>query len=178
MKKGINLTVGGRKVDKVFRKAFVVSVALFFAVVVVSLGLIIYRLILKNSFDSLQTKEQQFNQQLLGYVEKRDKFVETKSRLSEIKKIISQRSPTTIRIDTLTDVVPTDSSVTALGGDEEQMQISLESENLASLNQIIEEKLIEVSQDKQKGIKKVDMKSFGLNPRSLMYTVTFNVIFN
>lgn len=178
MKKGINLALAQRRVDNVFRKAFLVSVALFFAVVVISLGLIIYRLILKSTFDSLDAKEQQLNQQLLAVVEKRDKFIETKSRLIDVKKILSGRSQTIEKIDTITNFLPTDASVNSLSGDQDEMQVSLESENLASLNELVEQKLIEVAADRQKGIRKVDMKTFGLNARSLKYQASFTITFN
>lgn len=178
MKKGINLAFGTKKVDKVFQKAFAVSVVFFVAVVVVSIGLIGYRLILKSTFDNLEAQEQQLNQQVLALVEKRDKYLETKSRLKDIQNIINRRSPTTVRIDTVTGFIPTTAIIDALSGDEDAITISIASDDLASLNDLIEQKLIEVSEDRQKGIKKVDMSSFGLNPRSLLYEASFTVSFN
>lgn len=178
MKKGINLAASRKRVDSIFRKVFVASVAFFIVVVVISLGLIIYRLVLKSWYDALDQKEQQLNQQLLTLVDKKDKFTETKSRISDIKRIIINRAPVTARIETLTSAVPTDASINALSGDDEKMSLSLESENLISLNDLVEQKLIEIADDKKRGIKKVDMKSFGLNPKTLKYSVSFEVTFN
>lgn len=178
MKKGINLATRRKRVETLFRKAFVASVALFIAVVVISLGLIIYRLILKNSYDNLDKKELQLNQELLSIVDKKDKFIETKSRISDVRKLLIERAPVTERIETVSSVVPIDSTVGSLSGDDTLMQLSLESENLASLNELVEQKLIEIAKDKKKEIKKVEMKSFGLNPKSLKYSVTFSVTFN
>lgn len=177
MKKGINLAFGTKKVDKVFRKAFVVSVIFFVVVVVVSISLIVYRLILKSTFDNLEVQEQQLNQQLLALVEKRDKFLEIKTRLKDIQNIINRRSPTTVRIDTVTGFIPTTATIDTLSGDEETISVSIESDDLASLNDLVQQKLIEVSEDRQKGIKKIDMSSFGLNPKSLLYEASFIISF-
>lgn len=177
MKKSINLAFGKKKVDKVFKKAFVVSVAVFVAVVTISLGLIIYRLILNTNFQNLEGREQQLNQQLLTYIEKRDKFLETKSRLSEARNILDKRAPTTVRLNTMTEFVPTTSTITSLDGNVDQMSLELTSEDLKSLNELIEQTLIEVSEDKQKGIQRVEMEAFGLNPSSSSYNASFTVTF-
>ncbi len=178
MKKGINLAASRKRVDSIFKKAFVTSVVFFILVVVISLGLIIYRLVLSGWYDALDQKEQQLNQQLLVLVDKKDKFIETKSRIGDAKKIISNRSPVTARIETLTSALPTDSSIKALSGDDEKISVSIESENLLSLNDLVEQKLVEIADDKKRGIKKVDMKSFVLNPKTLQYSVFFEVTFN
>lgn len=178
MRKGINLASRRKRVESLYRKAFLVTAALFVIVVVVSLGLIIYKLILKNSYDALDKKEQDLNQQLLALVSKKDKFIETKSRIADVKKIIATRAPVTARIDTISSVIPVDSDVNTFSGDDTQMQVSLESESLASLNDLVEQKLIEIANDKKKEIKKVEMKSFGLNAKTLKYSVSFGVTFN
>ena len=72
MKKGINLSLGRKRSDGVLRKFFAVSVGVFLITVVISIGLIAYRLILKVSFDALDQQEQQVNSQLLALTEKND----------------------------------------------------------------------------------------------------------
>lgn len=178
MKKGINLSLGRKRVDTFFRKIFVASAALFCIVVVISILLITYRLILKATYDSLDQKEQQLNGQLLALTDKKDKLLETKSRIVEIKKILASRAPVTARMQTITEIVPLDSTVSGLSGTDEDMEVSLESESLASLNALIEQKVIEIAQDKKKGIKKVEMQSFGLNPKTLNYSVSITISFN
>jgi Tfp pilus assembly protein PilN len=178
MKKGINLTLGRKRVDSALRKMFYTTIVIFFLTVIVSIGLIIYRLILRSSFDALDTKEQKLNEQLLSMQDKRDKFIETKSRLTDIKQILTKRSPITIRVDTVSQVVPADSQVNGLSGDKDELHITLESENLSSLNDLFEQKMEALAMDKKKGIKKIELQAFSLNPKTLMYSTTFGVTFN
>ncbi len=177
MKKGINLSLGRKRVDTLLRKVFVGSVAVFCLVFVVAIVLIAYRLILKTTFDGLDLKEQELNSQLLALTDKRDKLLETKSRITEIKKVLSSRAPVTTRMQTISEVVPIGASVNGLSGADDEMEISLESENLSSLNELIEQKITEIAQDQKKGIKKVELRSFGLNPKTSLYLVALGITF-
>ncbi len=178
MKRGINLALGRRSTDNAYRKLFAVTGGIFFLTVIISLGLIGYRLVLKSSFDALEQKEQQLNSQLLAQQEKKDKLIETKSRILDVKKIISSRSPTTARIDTLSEFVPVDATVNAISGTDTDIEMTLESDSLTSLNNLIEQKITEVARDKKKGIKKIEMHNFGLNPKTLKYIISFGVKFS
>lgn len=177
MKQGINLTLGKKSVDNALRKVFFASVALFCLTILISFSLIVYRLILKNSFDDLDRKEQKLNQQILGMEEKRDKLVETKGRLDDIRKIIARRLPMSARITSLSQVIPEDVTVNNISGTDVNIQISLESDNLSTLNDLVEQKIVALAQDKKKKIKKIQMQSFGLNPKTLKYSITFAIVF-
>ena len=178
MKRGINLALGKKRVDKALRKIFIISGGFFFLTVMLSLSLIGYRLVLKTSFDALEEKEQALNSQLLAQQEKKDKLIETKNRLLDIKKIIASRAPTTARIDTLSAFVPADATVDAFSGTDIDIEVTLESDNLTSLNDLIEQKIAEVAKDKKKGIKKIEMHNFGLNPKTLKYIISIGVKFS
>lgn len=178
MKQGINLSLGRKRVDYALRKFQYAAIAAFCICVVISLVLIAYRLILKGSFEDLTRREEVINAKLLGIQEKRDKFLETKSRLIDVRSMLTKRSPMTARLETITNVVPTDSTVNSLNGTEEDLQIALESENLVSLNDLLEQKINELTADKKRGIKKIEMHSFGLNPKTLKYNITFGITFN
>ena len=177
MKKGINLTLGKKSVDNALRKVFFASVALFCFTILISFSLIVYRLFLKNSFDELDKKEQKFNQQILGMEDKRDKLIDMKGRLDDIRKIISRRLPMNSRINSLSEVIPEDVTVNNISGTDVTIQISLESENLSTLNDLVEQKIVALAQDKKKKIKKIQMQTFGLNPKTLKYSITFSIIF-
>ncbi len=177
MKKGINLTLGKKSVDNALRKVFFASVALFCFTILISFSLIAYRLILKNSFDELDKKEQKLNQQILGMEDKRDKLIDMKGRLDDIRKIVSRRLPMNSRITSLSEVIPEDVTVNNISGTDVTIQISLESENLSTLNDLVEQKIVALAQDKKKKIKKIQMQTFGLNPKTLKYSITFSIIF-
>ncbi len=177
MKKGINLSLGRKRVDGALHKFFVASVSIFLITVVVSIGLIIYRLVLKTSFDSLDQKEQEINSQLLTMTEKNDKLIETKSRIADIRKILINRSPITTRMNIISEVIPQGAQVNGITGDEISMKLNLESENLNTLNDLIEQKIAEVASDKKRRIKRAEMSSFGLNPKTLKYSIDLGITF-
>lgn len=177
MKKGINLALGRKRVSYAFKKLFYVTVGLFCVSVTVSLGLLAYQLFLKSSYDSLDQKEQLLNSQLLANQDKKDKLIETKTRLGDIRSVISKRSPINARLDTIYSVIPPASQIRGVTGSDEDLEFSLESEDLLSLNELIEQKLTDLAVDKKKGIQKVEMKSFGLNPKTLRYFITVGVTF-
>ncbi len=178
MKKGINLALGKKSVDNALRKIFIASVAVFCFTVVISFSLIVYRLILKNNFEALDQKEQGLNAQIISMQEKRDKIIETKSRLDDIRKILSKRLPMNTRIGLLSDVIPEDASVNSINGTDVDMKLSLESDNLSTLNELVEQKITALARDKKRGIKKIEMQSFGLNPKTHKYSITFGITFS
>lgn len=178
MKQSINLALGRKSVDNALKKVFIASVAAFCLTVLISFSLIAYRLILKNSYDDLESKEQKLNQQILSMEDKRDKLVETKSRLDDVRRIISRRLPMNARISSLAQVIPDDVSVTTISGTDVNIQISLESDNLATLNDLVEQKIVTLAQDKKRKVKKIQMQSFGLNPKTLKYGITFVITFS
>ena len=83
----------------------------------------------------------------------------------------------TARIDAIRGVIPTDSEINTLNGTDVDMTISLESDNLASLNDLIEQKIAALASDKKKGIQKIEMRTFSLSPKTLKYNVTFGIKF-
>ncbi len=178
MKQTINLASGKKSVDSALRKVFIASVALFCLVVLLSFTLIVYRLFLKNSFEELDNKEKKLNEQILANVDKRDKLVEIKGRLDDIRKILSRRLPMNARVASLTEIIPDDVTVETINGTDVDIQISLESENLSTLNDLVEQKIANLAQDKKRKIKKIQMQSFGLNPKTLKYSVTFTITFS
>lgn len=177
MKKSINLVLGKKRVDNFLKRLSIGAMVAFFVMVVLSLSLIAYRLVLKSTFDELDQKEQGLNAQLISQQDKKDKLVEMKSRLSEIQKIITKRVPITARLDTVSSLLPQNSEVTTLNGNEDLIQISLESDSLGSLNELIEQKIEEIAGDKKKAIKRVDMSSFSLNPNTLKYRISLAIEF-
>ena len=82
------------------------------------------------------------------------------------------------RVASLTEVIPEDVTVGSISGTDTDIQISLESDNLSTLNDLVEQKIAALAQDKKRRIKKIQMLSFGLNPKTLKYSVTFTITFS
>lgn len=177
MRRGINLAHGKKPTDKLLKRAYSISIVLFAGSVLVAIILLAYRLILNISFNSLSTKEDSIRSQVLALQVKRDKYIETKARLSEISKIINRRSTTPFKVDTLTSIVPSDTLVSGVSGSDTEIDLSVTADNLASLNDLIEQKIIQLASDKKKGIKKVELRSFGLDTKTLGYKLTLAVTF-
>jgi hypothetical protein len=177
MKSGINLTTGRKQVNAIYKKAFYISVGIFAFTVVISIALIGYRLILNNSFNSLSNQEQTLNSQILSLQEKMTKYVQTQQRLKDARTIIAKRSATNQKIDEVTKIVSGSAQLTDISGSDDSVEMTVQSDNLASLNDLMEQKILELSKDKKKGIKKIDIESFGLNPKTLIYQAVFEVDF-
>ena len=177
MRKGINLTSKQKKANGLLRSVFYGSSAFFVVAVIIAIVLIAYRLFLSVSLSETVKKEEEVNAQLLQLQTKKDKFLETHSRLKDIRKILSKRSTITLKVADLTQVVPEDASILSINGSDEEISLSVQSENLESLNDLIEQKINQVASDKKKGIKKIEMNSFRLNPKTLLYKVDFAVTF-
>jgi len=178
MKQGINLSLGRKRVDNALKKIFYISAGIFFITVVISFLLIVYRLVIKSTYETLDQKELLLNQQLLSMQDKKDKIIETKSRIVDIQKILGKRSPVIVRLNSISNLIPVDSQVDSLNGSASDMQINLESENLSSLNDLIEEKVTALASDRKKGIKKIEMGSFGLSPKTHKYSISLKITFN
>ena len=177
MKKSINLSSGRKKVDTALRKIFIITVVAFIAMVIISLILLAYRLFLKSNYDNLESKEQELNEKLLRLEEKKSKITETKLRIVDVRKVLSKRAPTTIRINTISSFILEDIEINRLSGKDNEMSFDIQSDSIATLNLLLEQKIEEIAADKKTGIKKIIMKRFGLSPKTLTYSVSFTVQF-
>jgi hypothetical protein len=177
MRKGINLTSEQKKANGVLKSIFYVSTAFFAVTVIVAIVLIAYRLFLSISLSDVTKKEEGVNAQLLQLQTKKDKFLETHSRLKDIKNILSKRSTITLKVSDLAQVVSNDASILSINGSDKEISLGVESGSLETLNDLIEQKVNQVASDKKKGVKKIEMKSFRLNPKTLLYQVDFAVTF-
>lgn len=178
MKKSINLVIQGKKSSsKIYRKLYLLSFGLFILVIAVGFGLLMLRLAQRGIYDSLDKQDQELVSSLLSFQVKKDKLLEIKSRLSSIDMVIQKRAPTTARLITMTNLVPLKSTVISLAGTKEVMTVSLQSESLSDLDELLEKKIAELTKDKTKIIKTVEMKSFSLDPGSLTYSITLEISF-
>lgn len=178
MKKSINLSHGRKRVATYFRQIFYISVGLFCLVVLITIGLTGYKLVQRNVYSNLEITDREHDAVLTSLKVKREKYIETQKRLVDIQTVIAKRPPTTVRLATISEILPGDATVDTIAGTEEEMDITINSESLSSLSVLLDERIDQVAGDKKKGVKKVEMKSFGLNPKTLLYSVSLRVTFN
>lgn len=177
MKKEINLSIGQRKDNTLSRRIVLGSSIVFSVVVFITLGILSYRLFLTNQLSNLASEEESLQGQLNAIKEQRDKFVIVKERLGEAKRILARRLDITGKYDDVAGIVPAQASLETFNGDEEEVELRVESENLESLSQLINEKITTLAEDKKKGVQKIEMKSFLLNPVTKNYSVVFGVTY-
>lgn len=177
MKKEINLTIDRQKKNSFSKRLLLGSVIIFSVAVVITLGILSYRLYLTNQLSGLTNDEDTLLSQLNTIREKRDKFVVIKERLTEAKRILGRRLDITSKLSDAEQIVPPQASLETFDGTEDEVELRIESENLSSLSQLINEKITTLASDKKKGVQKIEMKSFLLNPVSKKYTVVFGVTY-
>lgn len=177
MKTSINLVSKKRKPSE-FHKRFLIASIVFFSIIfVVSAGFIGYRFFLQNEVGNLKTEESGLIAMVNQDLDKKSKFLTVRERLSEIQKIINQRKNINNKIKGVSGIIPSDVEVNLVDGDENEIKLKVTAKNLVSLDSLIEKRIAEYANDQKKGIKRVEMTSFGLNSESLQYFANFVIEF-
>lgn len=177
MKNSINL-VSKRRRPNVFHKRFlIVSLTLFSIVFLISVGLIVYRLLLQSQLSGLESEEASLISVVNENPEKKVKFLTLRERLSEIQNILRERKNLNIRIASVESVLPVDVGVRLIEGDETTVKFRVAAQDLVSLNNLIEQRIEEYATEQNKVIKRIEMTSFNLNPSTLQYEANFTIEF-
>ncbi len=177
MKNSINLVSKRRRPGKFHRRLFIVSVIFFSIAFLISAGLIGYSLILGGQLEVLKSDETKLIAAVNLDPEKKVKFLTVKERLSEIQKILNERKNLNNRINTVSAVLPQDLGISLIESDEQQIKLRVTAPDLVSLNNLIEEKIESYATEQNRGVKRIEMTSFGLNPNTLLYEATFSIEF-
>jgi len=176
MKKEINLTLGRKADNKLVRRLLMGSSIAFSIVVIITIGILAFRLFLSTQLANATSDEEVLIAQLDAVREQRDKLVITKERLVDAQKIISRRQDITSKFGMVENIVPSQASLETFSGTEEEVEVRIESESLEALSELINERIATLANE-QKGVQKIEMKSFILNPLTKIYTVVFAVTY-
>lgn len=177
MKREINLSLGRIKNNTLAKRILLGSSILFSIAILISIGILSYRLYLSNNLSGLTNDEENFTSQINSMREQRDKLTIIEGRLEEAQRIISRRLNITAKFDEVADIIPPQASLETFTGIEEEVEVKVESESLGALGQLINDKITTLANDKKRGIKKIEMKNFLLNPTTKVYSVTFGVTY-
>ncbi len=178
MKKEINLTLGRKKESTLSKRVLLGASVLFSVVVIISIGILSYRLVLSTKLSSLSNNEETLIIQLNSLREQRDKMLTIKERLEESQRIIGKRLNITSKFDELATIIPQKATLETFTGTDEEIELQVESDSLDSLGELINEKISTLTTDKKRGIKKIEMKNFMLNPTTKVYSVIFGITYN
>lgn len=177
MKTGINLISPSQKKTFHGKRLIYASVGTFSLVFLTAIVLLSYRLFLNAKLGNLTEEETAQTQKINALQEKKVKFLIIHDRLASIQKLLKGRDDVNNKISIVKNVIPNDVVISALDGDPEEVTLSVESESLESLNNLIEEKIMQIQTTNKKAIKRIEMKSFRLIPERLTYSATFLVEF-
>lgn len=177
MKTSINLVSKKRRPSE-FHKRFLVSSVIFFSIIfLISAGLIGYRLFLQFQLANLKNDEAQLITQVNVNPEKKVKFLTIRERISEIQNIVNERTNLNNRIASVSDTLPLDVGITLIEGSDEGIKVRVSAEDLVSLNDLIEERIEQYAAEKNRGVKRIELTSFNLNPTTLLYEANFTIEF-
>lgn len=177
MKASINLVSKKRRPSEFHKRFFVASVIFFSIVFFISAGLIGYRLFLQAQLGNLKDSETELITQVNQNPEKKVKFLTVRERLSEIQNIITKRKNLNNRIESVSEALPVDVGVSLIEGDEESVKVRVTAEDLVSLNDLIEQRIEAYAVEKKKEVKRVELRSFNLNPTTLLYEANLTIEF-
>lgn len=177
MKSGINLISTSQKKTFHGKRLVYASVGTFLLVFFAAVSLISYRLFLNAKLSSLTDEETTLVQQINALQEKKVKILIIHDRLASIQKLLKSRNNVNNKISIVKNVIPDDVTISALDGNPDDVTVSVESENLQSLNDLIEDKVMQIQKTNKKAIKRIEMKSFRLVAERLTYSATFLVEF-
>lgn len=177
MKNSINLVSKKRRPSALHKRFYLISLIFFSIVFLSSAGLISYNYLLSGQLEGLKGEEADLVSSINSNPEKKIKFLTLKERLSEIQKVINKRKNINSRIVSVTDVLPQNVGISEVEGTDESISISVTAQDLASLDNLMQQRIEQYVEERGRGVKRIEMRSFSLDPESLQYEATFKLEF-
>lgn len=172
MKTEVNLITPRKKqTKKAIRLASLVSVfvfAFFFITGVLILSFVIF---LKGSLGEISSREDDIKAKINSLSSQKERILLIKDRLSNIQKVLGSRKKLSDKIEEVFRVVPKSFSVDSINASESLMSFRFSSPDLLLINNFLEEDLKNFS---PKGIKRIDIKSFGRSSKEYFFTLDFH----
>lgn len=119
---------------------------------------------------SLQAQEQDLQGRLARLDSKRGKFLIVSDRIKNISSILSGRIDYFQKIDTIVNQLPTDIAISSFSIDKANLQMTVRSSSLTSLNTFID-RLLELTGEK-KIFTKVILNSLSLDTKTNKYSLS------
>lgn len=177
MKNSINLVSKRRRPSALHKRFYIFSLVFFSISFLISAGLIAYNFLLAGQVADLKRDEALLVAAVNTDPEKKIKYLTLKERLTEVQKVINKRKDINSRIVTVAETLPQDVGISVVEGTDESISITVTASDLISLNNLIEERIEEYAADRGRGVKRIEMTRFDLDPESLQYEATFKLEF-
>lgn len=156
---------------------FLVSIIVFILIFLGAFSILVYVFTLKNNLSNAQFQENQLNDHLQEIAPELVNALFLKDRLSNINKITTFRTRLDVQISSLLAVLPQDVIVSAIIGDSKSLKLSVISDNLNSLNTLIEERIKKFASNNNLKIKRIDSNGLTLDQARSLYVLTFLIQF-
>lgn len=177
MKTSINLVSKKRRPSEFHRRFFLASIIFFSVVFISSAGLVGYRLVLQIQMEELTAEEAQLTSDVNSDPEKKVKFLTVRERLSEIQDIMNKRQNLNTRVESVAQTLPADVGVRLIESDENIVKVRVSASDLVSLDNLIDQRIEEYASERNRGVKRVELTGFSLNPENLLYEASFTIEF-
>lgn len=177
MKTSINLVSKKRRPSEFHRRFFLASIIFFSVVFILSAGLVGYRLVLQIQMEELTAEEAQLTSDVNSDPEKKVKFLTVRERLSEIQDIMKKRQNLNTRVESVAQTLPADVGVRLIESDKNIVKVRVSASDLVSLDNLIDQRIEEYASERNRGVKRVELTGFNLNPETLLYEASFTIEF-
>lgn len=177
MKTSINLVSKKRRPSEFHRRFFLASIIFFSVVFILSAGLVGYRLVLQIQMEELTAEEAQLTSDVNSDPEKKVKFLTVRERLSEIQDIMKKRQNLNTRVESVAQTLPADVGVRLIESDKNIVKVRVSASDLVSLDNLIDQRIEEYASERNRGVKRVELTGFNLNPKTLLYEASFTIEF-
>lgn len=179
MKNSINLASEQKEVTShVVRKLFLYSIFVFAGAFILTATLLSYNFFLKSQLSSLQSDTDKIKLQITTLSSTEAKVVALKERLNSAEKLINTRTDLGAKTASILNIIPQNLSIESVNAGEKSVTIRVTSNNLFSLNSLIEEGIITLIKNKSYGITKADLSTFKVDTKNGNYSLSFQLFFN
>ena len=177
MKRGINLRLPKKKASEASRRFVLFSVVAFAMTMIVGISIVGYTLFLNNKLKNLTAQREELRTQILSQGPKLYKLNDTHKRLDNIKSIVAGRLKVIDKIDDVANILPDGSKVMTIETKNLDVNYEINSPELGAINDMLENKVVALTLEKDKKVRSVELNSLVLNPVDKIYEVNFNVNF-
>jgi len=175
MKAKINLATKRIVQVKKLRKFFLSSI-IFFSI---STGITLILLLINFSIN-LQISKLNEQQAAMGIEAGRYKSVKemvlgTQERLGQIRSVLSERHDAGSKINAVVGIIPSSIQIKSMEYDENEIRLTLSSDSLVALQNLIEEKLPQLQNEGSRDIGSITVGDFRVDVENLAYTTSLSI---
>ena len=175
MKPTINLATRRIIQKKTLRKFFLSSILFFGIAVIITLGLLTTNFFLNLQISNFTDQKSTFQAEIARSQSVKDKLLMVQERLGQIRSLLATRNMASERINLILSVIPDPITILSVQYTSEDITVSLASNSLLDLQNLIEQELPKISQSGNKDLGKITVSSFRLDPENLRYLSSFSI---